>query len=79
MTDDQPTPLKKQRQTRTDPGQAPGHLDALDVPAEERMEKRLRAFHAGLERYPLQLSELDLAEYLEIKRRDASRVQQARQ
>jgi hypothetical protein len=44
------------------------------------MEKRLRAFHAGLERYPLQLRELELAEYLEIKRPDASRVlKQARQ
>jgi hypothetical protein len=45
-----------------------------------RMEKRLRTFHAGLERYPLQLRELELAEYLEIKRRDASQVlKQARQ
>jgi hypothetical protein len=55
------------------------YLGTLDAPAAERMEKRLRAFHAGLERYPLQLRELELAEYLEIKRRDASRVLQARQ
>jgi hypothetical protein len=56
------------------------YLGTLDAPAAERVEKRLRAFHAGLERYPLQLRELELAEYLEIKRRDASRVlQQARQ
>jgi hypothetical protein len=55
------------------------YLGTLDTPAAERMEKRLRAFHAGLERYPLQLRELELAEYLEIKRRDASRMlQQAR-
>jgi hypothetical protein len=50
------------------------YLGTLDVPVDERMEKRLRAFHAGLERYPRQLRELDLGEYLEIKRGDASRV-----
>jgi hypothetical protein len=55
------------------------YLATLDAPAAERMEKRLRAFHAGLERYPRQLHEMELAEYLEIKRRDASRVLQARQ
>jgi hypothetical protein len=54
------------------------YLGTLDAPAAERIEKRLRAFHAGLERYPLQLHELKLAEYLEIKRRDASRVLHAR-
>jgi hypothetical protein len=52
------------------------YLGTLDASAAERMEKRLRAFHAGLERYPLQLRELELAEYLEIKRRDASRMLQ---
>jgi hypothetical protein len=55
------------------------YLGTLDAPAAQRMEKRLRAFHAALERYPQQLHELELAEYLQIKRRDASRVQQARQ
>ena len=55
------------------------YLDTLDAPAPERVEKRLRAFHAGLERYRRQLHELELAEYLEIKRRDVSRVVQARQ
>jgi hypothetical protein len=54
------------------------YLGTLDVPAAERMEKRLRAFHAGLERYPQQLHELELAEYLGIKRGDAARVLQAR-
>jgi hypothetical protein len=52
------------------------YLGTLDAPVAERMEKRLRAFHAGLERYPLQLRELELAEYLAIKRRDASRMLQ---
>jgi hypothetical protein len=55
------------------------YLGTLDAPAAERMDKRLRAFHGGLERYPLQLHELELAEYLGIKRRDAARVLQARQ
>jgi hypothetical protein len=50
------------------------YLGTLDVPPEQRFEQRLRAFHAGLERYPRQLRELGLAEYLEIKRRDASRA-----
>jgi hypothetical protein len=55
------------------------YLGTLDVPAPDRIERRLRAFHAGLERYPRQLREHDLAEYLEIKRRDVARVVQARQ
>ena len=55
------------------------YLGTLDVRAPERVEKRLHAFHAGLERYPRQLREHSLAEYLEIKRRDVSRVMQARQ
>lgn len=50
------------------------YLDALDAPAAERIERRLRAFHAGLESYPRQLHELALGEYLDIKRADASRV-----
>ena len=55
------------------------YLDTLDAPASERVEKRLRAFHAGLERYPKQLHELELVEYLDIKRRDTARVLQVRQ
>ncbi len=54
------------------------YLSTLDAPAPERVEKRLRVFHAALERYPRQLHEHDLAEYLAIKRRDVSRVAQAR-
>jgi hypothetical protein len=54
------------------------YLGTLDATALERVEKRLRAFYAGLERYPQQLHEFELGEYLEIKRRDVSRVLQAR-
>jgi hypothetical protein len=53
------------------------YLGTLESTRAERVDKRLRAFHAGLERYPKQLHELELAEYLEIKRRDVARVQQA--
>jgi hypothetical protein len=54
------------------------YLGTLDAPAPQRADRRLRVFHAGLERYPRQLREHDLAEYLAIKRRDVSRVAQAR-
>ena len=50
------------------------YLDTLDAPLARRMEEQLLAFHAGLERYPRQLHELELGEYLHIKRADASRV-----
>jgi hypothetical protein len=54
------------------------YLGTLEAAAPERLERRLRAYHTGLERYPRQLHELELDEYLEIKRGDALRVQQAR-
>ena len=38
------------------------YLGTLEAPGAERLDKRLRAFHAGLERYPRQLHELELAE-----------------
>jgi hypothetical protein len=50
------------------------YLAALDAPPAERVERRLRAFHAGLESYPRQLHELELGRYLDIKRADASRL-----
>jgi hypothetical protein len=55
------------------------YLGTLEAAATERLGRRLRAYHAGLERYPRQLRELELGEYLEIKTSDALRVQQARQ
>jgi hypothetical protein len=54
------------------------YLGTLESSPAQRVDKRLRAFHAGLERYPKQLHELELAEYLEIKRPDVARAQQAR-
>ena len=54
------------------------YLGTLAAAATERLERRLHAYHAGLERYPRQLHELELGEYLDIKRSDALKVQQAR-
>lgn len=55
------------------------YLGSLEAPLTERVERRLRAFHAALERHPRQLREHTLDEYLAIKRPDVSRVaEQAR-
>ncbi|MGQ0700018.1 MAG: hypothetical protein ACT4PZ_17460 [Panacagrimonas sp.] len=51
------------------------YLEALSVPAPQRLEKRLSDWHAKVELYPLQLSELERAEYLEIKRKEIERQQ----
>jgi hypothetical protein len=49
------------------------YLGALSVPAPERLEKRLNDWHAGVERYPLQLRELGRDEYLAMKRKEIRR------
>jgi hypothetical protein len=49
------------------------YLGALSVPAPERMEKSLRAWFAGSERYPRQLHEMEQGEYLAMKRAEVSR------
>jgi hypothetical protein len=51
------------------------YLDALTAPAAQRLEKRLRHWFAYTEKYPLQLQEA--AGYLEAKRKEATRVQDA--
>jgi hypothetical protein len=48
------------------------YLGALDAPASERLEKRLRDWHAAIERHP-QLREIGRAEYLKMKRWEAAR------
>lgn len=45
-------------------------LATLPVPPSSRAEQRLRHFHAALERYPVQLHELTLEDYLAMKRRE---------
>jgi hypothetical protein len=51
------------------------YLGALSLPPAQRFERRLADWHAGIERYPLQLHELALDEYLDIKRAQALRQQ----
>lgn len=45
-------------------------LGTQEGPPAARLERRLRDFHAALERYPAQLHELTLDEYLALKRRE---------
>lgn len=45
-------------------------LGSIDGPPAGRLERRLRDFHAALERYPAQLHETRLDEYLVMKRRE---------
>lgn len=51
------------------------YLGALAVPAALRLEKRLNDWHAGIERYPVQLHELERDEYLAMKRREVQRLE----
>ncbi len=53
------------------------HLGALSTPPPARLEKRLRDWFAAAERYPRQLHEIDLREYLDMKRREAARQDDA--
>lgn len=49
------------------------YLAALAAPPKEQLEKRLAGWYAGVERYPLQLHELERDEYLAMKRKEARR------
>jgi hypothetical protein len=49
------------------------YLAALSVPPGKQLESRLSAWYAGVERYPLQLHELDRDEYLAMKRKEIRR------
>jgi hypothetical protein len=49
------------------------YLGALATPAAGRMEKSLRDWFAGSERYPRQLHEMAEVEYLEMKRTEVAR------
>lgn len=51
------------------------YLGALSAPAPERLEKRLNDWYASVERYPLQLHELERDEYLHMKRQEIRRQQ----
>jgi hypothetical protein len=49
------------------------YLKTLSAPSHEQVERRLRDWFAATERYPLQLREVELAEYLDAKRKDVRR------
>ena len=51
------------------------YLSTLSAPSHEQVERRLRNWFAATERYPLQLREVELAEYLDSKRKDVRRQQ----
>lgn len=48
---------------------------ALLLPPAQRFEKRLADWHKGVERYPLQLHELERDEYRGLKREQLRRQQ----
>lgn len=50
------------------------YLGALAAPPPEQLERRLRSWFAQTERYPQQLHEIELAEYLDMKRREIRRM-----
>jgi hypothetical protein len=49
------------------------YLSTLAAPADRQLEQRLTRWYAGVERYPLQLHELERDEYLSMKRRETRR------
>jgi hypothetical protein len=49
------------------------HLGALSSPPQARQEQGLHDWFASVERYPLQLHELEQAEYLDMKRKEFRR------
>ena len=51
------------------------YLGALATPAPQQVEKRLRDWFAGSEKFPAQLHELERAEYLEMKHSEIRRQQ----
>lgn len=50
-------------------------LGALSVPPKARLEKSLRDWFAGIERYPRQLHEMEQGDYLAMKRAEYARQQ----
>ena len=50
-------------------------LSAYPLPPGEQLEKRLREWHAGAERYPVQLHEVERDDYLAMKRLEIQRQQ----
>ena len=52
------------------------YLAAYALPAADQVEKRIREWYTGTERYAEQLHEMEQSEYLEMKRKEIKRQQQ---
>ena len=52
------------------------YLGALSGTPAERQEQRLNDWHSAVERYPLQLHELERGEYLAMKHKEIRRQQE---
>ena len=50
------------------------YLEALSSPPSEQLEKRLQGWYTSTEQYPAQLHEVDRATYLDMKRREHTRL-----
>jgi hypothetical protein len=53
------------------------YLDTMDVPAEQRVEKRVNQWFSATERYPKQLREMDRGTYVAMKRQEYDRQETA--
>ncbi len=53
------------------------YLGAIGLPPAEQSERRMRDWYASIERYPVQLHELERNQYLEMKRKEVQRQQAA--
>jgi len=53
------------------------YLDTMDVPAPQRVEKRIQKWFSETERYPRQLHEMDRDTYVSMKRQEYGRQQTA--
>ncbi|CAN5856889.1 hypothetical protein BH11PSE8_BH11PSE8_26650 [soil metagenome] len=51
------------------------YVNAFTLPASEQAQKRLESWHDGVERYPVQLHELERAEYMDMKHKEIARQQ----
>ena len=54
------------------------YLAALLLPPPQQLDKRLNDWQSGVERYPLQLHELERADYLQMKHKEVQRQQALR-
>ena len=49
------------------------YLGAVNLPLAEQLERRLQGWYTAIERYPVQLHELERSEYIDMKHREVQR------